>query len=497
MPTSIPTATATRTPTPTPTSIMMPTSTASNADMKIQAWNETNPQFINCTAYIYNTGAVPLDINNIKLRYYFTFENPQSLTFSSYNKSPEISSVTQTLGTITGYNADHYIEVALSSTNTIPVGGNIYVNFAFNKADWSTWTYTNDYSYNSNTSYEDRTTITGYYSGTLLWGFPPDATPTPTITPTATKTPTPTLTPIPTPTVTRTPTPTSTPIPTSTPTPTATKTPTPTLTPIPTSTPIPTATRTPTPTSTPIPTLTPTSSNTPTPIPTSTPTNTATKTPTKTPTNTPTNTPTLIITPTPLTTSSFYAMENKVLTKNNSFLIGDILPMSLKFKVLKNLNNPSVSIGFNIKKPDKLTNSGFILKEIKTSSGALNKNNIFVYKNGSLIPAGNLTIKADQVASGRRLYIGITDTFAPNDIVQIKYKLKISANSTVINAGIQKYLTSSGLNNVSLYALFEVSSWTSNGVLNDDPYSIASTSDSTEKSNFAAALKVEDPIVLE
>ncbi|MDP4180207.1 MAG: cellulose binding domain-containing protein [Bacillota bacterium] len=78
-----------------------PTATPNNTGMKIQAWNETNPQFINCTAYIYNTGTVPLDINNIKLRYDFTFENPQSLTFTSYNKSPEISSVTQTLGTIT------------------------------------------------------------------------------------------------------------------------------------------------------------------------------------------------------------------------------------------------------------------------------------------------------------------------------------------------------------------------------------------------------------
>ena len=149
----------------------------------------------------------------------------------------------------------------------------------------------------------DSSSNTSEYSGCLVYGVPPTATPTPTSTSTATSTATPTrthtATSTPTPTRTHTATSTATATQTATPTPTATatatRTHTATSTGTATATATATATRTPTATSTPTHTRTslPTSTSTPVPpSPTGTATATATRTGTATATATRTATPT-------------------------------------------------------------------------------------------------------------------------------------------------------------------------------------------------------------
>ncbi len=194
-------------------------------------------------------------------------------------------------------------------------------------------------------------------------------------------------------------------------------------------------------------------------------------------------------------TRAFYIMRHKVLTAENSFLVGDNVPLSIKFRIQKSISNPVASIDLDVKKTTG-NSSGFILKEIK-SGGTLDKRTVSIYKNGALIPASNVSLAIDASGGLRKLNIGITGNFASADVVEIKYRVKISAKNSVFNYGIRKYLSDSGLNNKDLNVYFEIRSWTERGVPETAPYTKDSAGDANERLNFAAGLKIEDPDILE
>jgi endo-1,3-1,4-beta-glycanase ExoK len=121
-------------------------------------------------------------------------------------------------------NASHYLELGFTSgAGTLKANstsGEILARF--NKTDWSNFTESNDYSYNSSaTDYTTWTRITLYQNGILVWGTEPTGTtpstsaPTSAPTSTATRVPTslPTSAPTTAPSATATPRPTSTPSP--------------------------------------------------------------------------------------------------------------------------------------------------------------------------------------------------------------------------------------------------------------------------------------------
>ena len=253
---------------------------------KVQFYNQntsvtTNQLYLDFQ--LVNTGSSAITLSNITVRYWYTEDGTQAQNFYCDYASVGASNVTGTFVAMspTYATADHYLQIGFTSgAGSLAAGSSLQIQSRAAKSDWSNYTQTNDYSFNSSaTTYVDWTCVTGYSSGTLIWGTEPGAAATPTTTTTAT-TPTPTVQPAtPTPTVIpATPTPTVRP---GTPTPTVIPaTPTPTLIP-----------------ATPTPTVRPA---TPTPTPTSVVT--ASPTPTTSPTATPT--PIGTVTPTPITTAS-------------------------------------------------------------------------------------------------------------------------------------------------------------------------------------------------
>ena len=184
-PTPVQTATpGTGTPTPTPvrtaTPLATPTPVPPSGSIKIQFYNQStaaNSNQLYMNFKLTNTGSSALALSNVKLRYYYTKDGTQAQNFYC-DYSPVGSSNIQgsfvTMSTAkTG--ADSYVEVGfLSGAGDLAAGGNITVQTRVAKSDWSNYTQSNDYSFNSSaTTYVDWTKVTGYVSGELQWGMEP------------------------------------------------------------------------------------------------------------------------------------------------------------------------------------------------------------------------------------------------------------------------------------------------------------------------------------
>jgi hypothetical protein len=219
-------------------------SVSATTSVKLQAFNgntasSTNTLYVNFK--LVNTGTDVVALSNVKLRYYFTNDGTQANSFACDWATAGNSNVTGSFVAITAViGADRYLEVGFASgAGTLAAGASTEVKARVWKSDWSNFTQTNDYSFNSTAiNYVDSTMVTAYISGTLYSGTAPDGAPVTTTPPVVTNSPTPVKTATPG-TVTATPARTATPVRTAIPTPTRTATPTPTrtVTPMPTVTP--------------------------------------------------------------------------------------------------------------------------------------------------------------------------------------------------------------------------------------------------------------------
>jgi lysophospholipase L1-like esterase len=205
---------------------MTPISSVSAAEsINVQSFNGNTAAKTNTISpnlRLVNTGTTPLLLSTVKLKYYFTNDGTQSNNFACDYSTIGSENVTGTFGTLNAASADRFLEVGFkSSAGTLAPGTGLEVKTRIWKSDWTDFTQTGDYSFQTSAAYVDAASITGYIGGELLWGIDPGATATPT--PTVTITPT--LTPSPTPTITPTITPSPTPSPTATATPTVTPVP--------------------------------------------------------------------------------------------------------------------------------------------------------------------------------------------------------------------------------------------------------------------------------
>jgi endo-1,4-beta-xylanase len=185
-PTPVRTATPrTGTPTPTPVRTVTPlpgtpTPPPGTGSIKVQFYNQSktdpsNQLYLNIQ--LVNTGSSAVALSNVKIRYWYTADGTQAQSFWCDYSPVGSSNVTGTfvkLGTAkTG--ADTYVEIGFSSgAGNLNAGASTQVQSRCAKSDWSNYTQSNDYSFNSSASgYVDWTKVTGYVSGSLQWGVEP------------------------------------------------------------------------------------------------------------------------------------------------------------------------------------------------------------------------------------------------------------------------------------------------------------------------------------
>jgi hypothetical protein len=180
-PTPTPTVGSTATPTPTGTATPTPTPTPTNnpaSGVKVQFFNGSTTATINTISpniKLINTGTSAINLSDVKVRYYFTNDGTQANSFACDYATVGNGNITGTFTTIAKTNADRYIEVGFTSAaGTLAAGAGIEVKSRIWKSDWSNFTQTNDYSFNSTaTNYVDWVNTTGYITGTLKWGTEP------------------------------------------------------------------------------------------------------------------------------------------------------------------------------------------------------------------------------------------------------------------------------------------------------------------------------------
>lgn len=122
---------------------------------------------------LFNDGTAPVQLNQVKIRYYFTSGG------SSYRFACSWAVVS--CSTVTGQFGDGYLEVGFTS-GTLAAGASTQdMQLRFYRSDWQNFTQSDDYSFGAGrTSYADWDKATVYVGGQRVWGTPPGPEPTPT-----------------------------------------------------------------------------------------------------------------------------------------------------------------------------------------------------------------------------------------------------------------------------------------------------------------------------
>ena len=122
-----------------------------------------------------NNGSSAVDLSTVTVRYYFTKDS--SSASPSYNCDYAVigcGNVHATFGSVSPATATADTYLQLSFTGSLAAGASTGdIQNRINKSDWSNFDETNDYSYGTNTSYADTSTVTVYVNGTLVSGVEP------------------------------------------------------------------------------------------------------------------------------------------------------------------------------------------------------------------------------------------------------------------------------------------------------------------------------------
>jgi len=184
-PTPTPTATATATPTPTPTATPTPTPTATvppppgGLQALYRAGDASaSTNIIRPMLQVANKGTAAVDLSTVTVRYWYTADSTQSQTWVCDFAVIGCANLTSRFVTLptprTG--ADTYLEVGFKTgLPALAAGASTgEIQDRFNRADWSNYTQSNDYSFNATaTSYTTSTLVTVYVNGQLVWGTEP------------------------------------------------------------------------------------------------------------------------------------------------------------------------------------------------------------------------------------------------------------------------------------------------------------------------------------
>ncbi|KNY25228.1 glycoside hydrolase family 9 protein [Pseudobacteroides cellulosolvens] len=165
---------------PTPTPTKNPNATPANdANIKISykcSEAKDIATTIRASIKIDNTGKSPINLSDIKVRYWMTSDNAQGTFVCEWAQIGE-GNVKGTLNKIDNpvSNADTYCEISFSKEAGILAPGGTTNIIPFRIETGSSFTQTNDYSYNDDmaTGLGDNTKISGYVNGALKYGTEP------------------------------------------------------------------------------------------------------------------------------------------------------------------------------------------------------------------------------------------------------------------------------------------------------------------------------------
>lgn len=174
-----PTGTASRTLTPT----ISPTGNPGAVVIRYKA-NDTSATAgsISLSLQVQNNGTTALALSSVKMRYWYTIDGLQSQTFSCDYAQIGCANLTGAFTRMSNSaaTANHYFEIGFASAagSLAPGASTGDIQLRFYKTDFTSYTQTNDYSFDSTMiAYGQNTKVTSYVSGALAFGTEPFVAP--------------------------------------------------------------------------------------------------------------------------------------------------------------------------------------------------------------------------------------------------------------------------------------------------------------------------------
>jgi hypothetical protein len=137
--------------------------------------NSPHPQI-----QVVNTGSGPLNLNNVTVRYWFNCDctnQTEQVWVDWAGLMPAGTTATGNVHVSVASTAlggqTNYVLYTFTGNMVLQPGQAIQVQSRFNKSDWSNMTQSNDWSFAANTSFVDGAQVTGYLTGSLVWGQEP------------------------------------------------------------------------------------------------------------------------------------------------------------------------------------------------------------------------------------------------------------------------------------------------------------------------------------
>ncbi|MEU7266261.1 glycoside hydrolase family 6 protein [Streptomyces albidoflavus] len=124
---------------------------------------------------VVNTGQSAVNLADVKLRYWFTPDGSSAVTSTCDWAQLGCGGVTHTVKQASGSapGASHYVEVGFASGSLAPGAATGEIQLRLNKADWSTFDESDDYSRSTSTGFTDHAKIGLYLGAALTWGTAP------------------------------------------------------------------------------------------------------------------------------------------------------------------------------------------------------------------------------------------------------------------------------------------------------------------------------------
>lgn len=154
-------------------SVLMPQITSAGVKMYNSGRNDSTTT-INPWFKLYNTGTLPFNLEDVKIRYYYTGDGDKEQNFWCDWSSAGSENVTGTFVKVpfVANGVDYYYELGFKEGSGSLIAGDFEeIQTRFAKTDWSNYTQTNDYSFNAGANdYTEWTKIGVYIKGKLVWG---------------------------------------------------------------------------------------------------------------------------------------------------------------------------------------------------------------------------------------------------------------------------------------------------------------------------------------
>jgi gliding motility-associated-like protein len=148
-----------------------------NRQVKVYTENKTSSgNTISVYLSMDNQGNIPLNYKDLGIRYFFTNEGAKPLNYWIDYAKIGVSKISGQIGPFLPADtmADTYLQLSIDSSagKLYPLSTTGNIQYRIAKTDWSAFTQTNDYSYQSGTSREN-THICVYYQNQLIYGTEP------------------------------------------------------------------------------------------------------------------------------------------------------------------------------------------------------------------------------------------------------------------------------------------------------------------------------------